>query len=510
MGDDPRAPVPAQGERSAPLVALKKEFREELRSKDPAVAAQLARTLIERAAAPDGDSAARWVALDFALDLAAGARDVKLSLDAAARLAADFQESRAERELEAVNRLVKGLKDKGPLAEAALAAIGAAGHAVRDDDATQAGKALTLAKSLAKKADMDGIQARADALESLVKAFRTASNAAQRARATLETAPEDPAARDELARHRCLALGDWDGGLAALGGCADADLAAAAKADLALTGEASPEALVASGDAWWALAEREKDALASARLLARARARYTAAGAKVPEGRGAEVASRLASLTYLAWDDGVALTTDFSKFGPASPVLAGVRAYIDQQRIDRTASGWRTKLPPFPEVTFPRGGELLWRLDTNMGVMTLRFLPESAPRHVANFLYLTELGFFDGLEFHRVIPGFMAQGGDPLGNGSGDPGYTFDSEFGGAHHDKRGTLSMANTGRPRSDGSQFFITFRATSELDGKHTVFGELIEGDDVLGKLEEQGTPGEGRPKTKLTIRAASVIER
>jgi cyclophilin family peptidyl-prolyl cis-trans isomerase len=453
------------------------------------------------------------VALDFALDLAAGARDVATALDAAASLGRAFRESRSERELEVVSRVVKGVKDTGPLAEAALAAIDAAGHAVQEDDGALAGKAIALAKTLAKKADMDGVVARVDALEALVKSFRVATASAARARSALTETPDDAAALDELARHRCLVLGDGVGGLEPLSHSSNADLAAAAQAELAATATDAPDVRTAQGDAWWLLAERQTDPLLKARLFAHARRRYPApdaASGGIPAARRDEVTARLASLTYLAWDEGVALTTDFSKYGPASPVLATVRAYISEKHIDRKSDGWRTKLPVFPDVTFPRGGELHWRLDTSVGVMTLRFLPEHAPRHVANFLYLTELGFFDGLEFHRVIKGFMAQGGDPKGNGTGGPGYTFEGEFGGARHDRAGLLSMANTGQPKSDGSQFFITFRTASELDGKHTVFGELIDGTDTLAKLEAGGTAGEGSPKTKLLIRAATVIEK
>ena len=129
---------------------------------------------------------------------------------------------------------------------------------------------------------------------------------------------------------------------------------------------------------------------------------------------------------------------------------------------------------------------------------------------MTNFLYLTEVGFFDGLTFHRVIPGFMAQGGDPTGTGGGDPGYFIDGEFDGApRHAEPGTLSMANTGKPKSDGSQFFITFRPCPELDGKHTVFGEVTDGMKVVKKLEAEGTPA-GPPKSKLVIVRATVFMR
>ena len=141
---------------------------------------------------------------------------------------------------------------------------------------------------------------------------------------------------------------------------------------------------------------------------------------------------------------------------------------------------------------------------TNQGAILIKFMPDVAPMHVTSFIYLTKLGFYDGLPFHRVITGFMAQGGDPLGNGSGGPGYEFDSEFKpDVKHDKPGRLSMANAG-PGTDGSQFFLTFVPTPWLDGKHTIFGEVTEGMDVLKKLEAAGSQS---GKTSESLRMEKV---
>ena len=107
-------------------------------------------------------------------------------------------------------------------------------------------------------------------------------------------------------------------------------------------------------------------------------------------------------------------------------------------------------------------------------------------------MFLTEKGFYDGTIFHRVIPDFMAQGGDPLGTGTGGPGYQYAGEINpNVKHDRPYLLSMANAGRPNTDGSQFFITFKPTPWLDGKHTIFGEVVEGQDTVKKLEAAGTP-------------------
>lgn len=122
-------------------------------------------------------------------------------------------------------------------------------------------------------------------------------------------------------------------------------------------------------------------------------------------------------------------------------------------------------------------------LETAKGQMVLTLYAADAPKTVNNFVFLARQGFYDGLTFHRVIPGFMAQGGDPRGDGTGGPGYTFADEFSTLTHEPH-SLSMANSG-PDTNGSQFFITYVATPHLNGKHTVFGRLVEGFDVHAAL-------------------------
>ncbi len=128
------------------------------------------------------------------------------------------------------------------------------------------------------------------------------------------------------------------------------------------------------------------------------------------------------------------------------------------------------------------------KLETSKGDIVIALLENEAPLATANFIELTEKKFFDGLKFHRVIPGFMAQGGDPKGDGTGGPGYTIPDECYESDHRNhfRGTLSMANSGQRDTGGSQFFLTFLPTAHLDGKHTVFGRVVEGMDVLSKLQ------------------------
>ncbi len=140
-------------------------------------------------------------------------------------------------------------------------------------------------------------------------------------------------------------------------------------------------------------------------------------------------------------------------------------------------------------------------LHTSEGPVELELFPNEAPKTVENFTKLARDGFYDGLIFHRVIPDFMIQGGCPLGTGTGGPGYTFEDEF-NEHKVERGALAMANSG-PATNGSQFFIvTADAAPWLDGKHTVFGKVTSGQDVVDRISEADRDGRDMPKTKITI--------
>jgi len=125
---------------------------------------------------------------------------------------------------------------------------------------------------------------------------------------------------------------------------------------------------------------------------------------------------------------------------------------------------------------------------TSKGDVEGTLFPSKTPVTVANFLNLAKQGYYNGVTFHRVIPNFMIQGGDPTGTGRGGPGYTFEDECrADLKHDKPGIFSMANTGRPVTNGSQFFITHVPTPWLDGKHTVFGEVTKGQDVVNAITQ-----------------------
>jgi cyclophilin family peptidyl-prolyl cis-trans isomerase len=179
---------------------------------------------------------------------------------------------------------------------------------------------------------------------------------------------------------------------------------------------------------------------------------------------------------------------------------------IAKAAIDRSRPDWRTRLPRPSAITFAPGETWRARMQTNKGGILVRLMPDVAPMHVTSFAYLARLGFFDGLNFHRVITQFMAQGGCPLGTGTGGPGYRFDGEFSkNVRHDRGGLLSMANAG-PGTDGSQFFLTFVPTPWLDGKHTIFGAVEEGDDTLRALEAGGSSS-GATTEKLTLDKVTI---
>jgi peptidyl-prolyl cis-trans isomerase A (cyclophilin A) len=175
-----------------------------------------------------------------------------------------------------------------------------------------------------------------------------------------------------------------------------------------------------------------------------------------------------------------------------------------------------------PSDYVPGTGELRAILHTNHGDITIRLFEERAPKTVANFVGLatgqrsytdlttfeqTKGKYYDGVIFHRVIPGFMIQGGDPTGTGTGGPGYRFPDEFHNElRHTKEGMLSMANAG-PNTNGSQFFITLGPTPHLNGRHAVFGEVVSGMDVVVKIGNVPRDGRDRPHQDVVIESVEI---
>ncbi len=148
-------------------------------------------------------------------------------------------------------------------------------------------------------------------------------------------------------------------------------------------------------------------------------------------------------------------------------------------------------------------------IETTKGRIVVELYNDKAPNTVANFIKLAKKGFYNGIVFHRVIPNFMIQTGDPNGNGTGGPGYSFADEFApDLRHDVPGILSMANSG-PNTNGSQFFITLVATPWLDGKHAIFGKVVEGMSVVEQIGAAERDSRDRPKQEIKMVRVTIEE-
>ena len=186
------------------------------------------------------------------------------------------------------------------------------------------------------------------------------------------------------------------------------------------------------------------------------------------------LAALLVLFYFLNRDDGA--TEEFT-----GTELTGDRPLTEVEPVERI--GYYTEQPAMV-IDTSNAYQAIIRME-NGGEMRFNLFDDDAPLTVNNFVYLANQGYFDGTTFHRVLENFMAQGGDPSGTGRGGPGYMFEDETdNGLTFDRRGLLAMANSG-PNTNGSQFFITFVPTPHLDGGHTIFGELVEGDDVLSAI-------------------------
>ena len=146
-------------------------------------------------------------------------------------------------------------------------------------------------------------------------------------------------------------------------------------------------------------------------------------------------------------------------------------------------------------------------IETSMGVVDVELYEDKAPLTTGNFIKLAEKGYYNNLTFHRVIPNFMVQTGDPKGDGTGGPGYVIKDEFGpGLKHNQSGMLSMANAG-PNTGGSQFFITTVPTPWLDGKHAIFGHVVKGQDVVDNISMARRNSQDRPITPILIKKITI---
>lgn len=156
---------------------------------------------------------------------------------------------------------------------------------------------------------------------------------------------------------------------------------------------------------------------------------------------------------------------------------------ISKETVEKIVSKAPKKAPLATDKNLPEGNHVL--IETDLGSIKIELLPDVAPNTVANFKVLASSGYYDGIIFHRVIPGFMAQAGDPTGTGTGGPGYRINAEFNATKH-VRGTVAMARTADPDSAGSQFYICFAPQPHLDRQYTVFGQVVEGMEVVDQVK------------------------
>ncbi len=172
-------------------------------------------------------------------------------------------------------------------------------------------------------------------------------------------------------------------------------------------------------------------------------------------------------------------------------------------------SGSRTSYSSPPAMTLDPESDYVANFRTNQGNFTVKLFASQTPVTVNNFVFLAQQGFYDGLIFHRVIEGFMIQGGDPTGTGAGGPGYQFQDEIvAGLVFDSPGKLAMANAG-PGTNGSQFFITVAATGWLDGNHTIFGEVTEGQNVVNAISRAATGRGDVPLQRVIIERIDITQ-
>lgn len=199
----------------------------------------------------------------------------------------------------------------------------------------------------------------------------------------------------------------------------------------------------------------------------------------------------LMSGSAIAQDGKTADTTKSSAAAPARTVQAKPEAVVDPAA-------------PYKGVTFAKGEKPRVVMETSMGKLVLELWPDVAPKHCQSFVYLVNKHFYDSVLFHRIIPGFVIQGGDPQGTGMGGPGYTVPAEFSDTLKHDLGILSMARTPDPNSAGSQFFICLsrERTKNLDKQYTIFGKVVEGLDVVEALGKVQTGTGDRPVTPVMM--------
>jgi len=190
---------------------------------------------------------------------------------------------------------------------------------------------------------------------------------------------------------------------------------------------------------------------------------------------------------------------------PRVSILALAALTLFAPRARAEAKKWDHE----PDMKIDPNKVYVARMETTEGPIVIELYPKQAPHHVNSFIFLAKEGFYNGVIFHRVIPGFMIQGGDPTGTGSGGPGYELKAEFNDTKH-TRGVLSAARTADPNSAGSQFFLMHGDAPHLDGKYTAFGKVVEGMDVVDKIANAPTGANDRPLKPASIKSIKIEEK
>jgi cyclophilin family peptidyl-prolyl cis-trans isomerase len=253
--------------------------------------------------------------------------------------------------------------------------------------------------------------------------------------------------------------------------------------------------------------ERQLQKLAERRAAERRRARRNRIVVGVIVGAVALAGLGLAAVAFLGGDDTKQEAGPNAGPSPTqseSPEPTGDVACDGE--VPELAGDEKPQFQEAPEMQIDENAEYTATIQTSCGEVEIELLAKDAPMTVNSFVFLAREGFYDGLTFHRIIPGFMAQGGDPLGTGTGGPGYQFEDEFvDSLVFDEPGILAMANSG-PATNGSQFFITVAPTEHLNGMHTIFGRVTNGMDVMTEIESYGTP-EGAPTSPVYIEKVTI---
>jgi peptidyl-prolyl cis-trans isomerase B (cyclophilin B) len=250
---------------------------------------------------------------------------------------------------------------------------------------------------------------------------------------------------------------------------------------------------------------RQLQRLAERRAAERRRQRRNKVIAGVVAGTLALGGLGAVSLAFLGGDDGRR-----PRAGPSSPSPSPTANPVAcKGRVPAAADKEKPMFEKQPKMQIDRSKDYAAIMKTSCGTIELELYADQTPVTVNSFVFLAREGFFDGLTFHRIIPDFVLQGGDPEGTGSGGPGYQFEDEIvKSLKFDRPGLLAMANSG-PDTNGSQFFITTGEPKHLNGKHTIFGEVTEGMKVVKEIEKRGTSA-GSPTETVYIEKVTIRER